>query len=488
MADSTTATYLFTQPEVGASDDTWGTKLNANWAKLDGFLASADFTETGFTGGSATALGSVFRIASVTPTLQWIETDATLPAGRYRAYVASGSFALSANTASAGDFSTSQAIFTASASGISFGVPVSGSPTFLGNLTISSTSPQLYFEETDQTDPAGRYRFYASIGNFYFQRATTADWGSNNTIWSYVSGEVTFSTPVTVGGTGRLNLDGTSPYIWLHDSDGVAATRNYVITGNNGTLRLSKADDAGTIVATMFTGDEDNVYLHPNVSLATASTTGGTVNIGHSTTSQIGFQRAGSNYIKWPNAGNMTFVTDTGVNAAVLTGALFNTYGLTQLAITDGTVNIGSTSSSTIEFRRSSGGINYLKVPDGTSLRVQATGGGNWANVSSASGWAAGTSDVRLKENIKPIHYGLDTVLALRPIQFDWIAEKRHDIGFSAQDVEKLIPEIVELWPADPDNEGEIDTYALRKDALVAVLVKAVQELNARIEKLEGAK
>lgn len=158
--------------------------------------------------------------------------------------------------------------------------------------------------------------------------------------------------------------------------------------------------------------------------------------------------------------------------------------GQCDLAATDFNVNIGATGGALLRFKRSTApGTNYINVPVGANLRVQSEGGTAWASISSATGWAAGVSDQRLKRNIEPIAYGLDTVMQLRPVQFDWIEGGKHDIGLVAQDVLPIVPELVEEWAGE---QGQQSTLSLRKDALVAVLIKAVQELTARVEALEA--
>lgn len=52
MADGSTTTYSFTLPEVGASEDTWGTKLNANWSLCDDLLDGTTAIAPNLTEGS----------------------------------------------------------------------------------------------------------------------------------------------------------------------------------------------------------------------------------------------------------------------------------------------------------------------------------------------------------------------------------------------------------------------------------------------------
>ncbi len=97
-------------------------------------------------------------------------------------------------------------------------------------------------------------------------------------------------------------------------------------------------------------------------------------------------------------------------------------------------------------------------------------------------------SDARLKENVQDIDAGLGAILALKPRKFDWKAGKGKDIkgdrGFIAQEFEQVFPDLIDTWK-DPAPEGEAPYKSVRQD-LIPVLVKAIQELTARVEALEA--
>jgi hypothetical protein len=108
--------------------------------------------------------------------------------------------------------------------------------------------------------------------------------------------------------------------------------------------------------------------------------------------------------------------------------------------------------------------------------------------VNATSATISAISDARLKENVKDIDVGLAAILALKPRKFDWKAGKGKDIkgdrGFIAQEFETVFPNLVDEWK-DPAPEGEAPYKSVRQD-LIPVLVKAIQELTARVAALEA--
>jgi len=99
-------------------------------------------------------------------------------------------------------------------------------------------------------------------------------------------------------------------------------------------------------------------------------------------------------------------------------------------------------------------------------------------------------SDSRLKDNIIPISGALDKIKSLRGVSYTWNSGKKkgkQDIGLIAQEVEKVIPEIVKdkklplMDGIDPDETYKTIDY----EKIIAVLVEAVKDQQKQIDNLE---
>ena len=91
-------------------------------------------------------------------------------------------------------------------------------------------------------------------------------------------------------------------------------------------------------------------------------------------------------------------------------------------------------------------------------------------------------SDKRLKENIKPIESALDKVSKLQGVTFDWkksdsILDIKQDVGFIAQDVQKVVPELV--------RQNDNGMLSIRHQGIAPILLEAIKELKAEIEELK---
>ena len=107
---------------------------------------------------------------------------------------------------------------------------------------------------------------------------------------------------------------------------------------------------------------------------------------------------------------------------------------------------------------------------------IQINGSLNIADASAAS-------DISFKRDIKPLEGSLEKVTSLKGVSFAWRTDQYPEKGFRdgrqigliAQDVEKVLPELVKT-----DKDGK---KSLSYDKLTAVLVEAVKAQEARLEK-----
>ena len=165
-----------------------------------------------------------------------------------------------------------------------------------------------------------------------------------------------------------------------------------------------------------------------------------------------------------------------------------------------GNLLVGKTSASNanIGFQVDSTGISAFTNSSSTSstntLQVYSTGAGAYRFYVGMDGVIHATSivitaisDERLKENIKDIDTGLDTVMALKPRRYDWKEgkglNKKNAAGFIAQEFEAVFPDSVGTSLA---GEDDIEYKNINYEELIPTLVKAIQELKAEIDLLKG--
>jgi hypothetical protein len=98
---------------------------------------------------------------------------------------------------------------------------------------------------------------------------------------------------------------------------------------------------------------------------------------------------------------------------------------------------------------------------------------------------AYSSSDLRLKENIKPIENALDKVKALTGVEFDWKAEHKEAHGYEGHDTGVIAQEVQEVMPSAV-RTNDTGYLAVRYEKLIGLLIEANKELANRVEYLES--
>jgi hypothetical protein len=150
-------------------------------------------------------------------------------------------------------------------------------------------------------------------------------------------------------------------------------------------------------------------------------------------------------------------------------------------------VNTTTTATNALFEVSSNGAKKSFQVYNNDNVQLYSLGTGT---VYSNGGVLTNTnpSDERLKDSIETLGWGLEEVMALRPVSFDWKNNRTNQgrqYGFIAQEVQSVMPELVTEFET-VDGDQTVTRLGLEKDGIYAALVKAIQEQQALITELQN--
>lgn len=179
----------------------------------------------------------------------------------------------------------------------------------------------------------------------------------------------------------------------------------------------------------------------------------------------------------------MDFLSSINATGVCVTGVLDVSTCVDTEYIGNTTVAMRAVASSYTQlyYNGTTGGVKLCTVTNGICLGTYCGFGVDWV----------GTSDCRLKTDIKPISNALSMVTQLEGVYYRFCDDKDCElrIGLVAQDVEKVIPEMVShSIPSEDDACYGItdDKLGLKYDKLTAVLIEAIKEQQLKITELEN--
>jgi len=213
----------------------------------------------------------------------------------------------------------------------------------------------------------------------------------------------------------------------------------------------------------------------------------------HSLGNQISISASGNVGIGTTSPNNALHVYRTGFNPGANDLAALRVEGNWGggIVFSESTGRSGIWSGNGVDLRfgtgGTSGGISQRMIIDSNgnvgigvtnpSYRLELPNNANASGQGRANAWVT-YSDIRFKENITPITNALEKINNLQGVYFDWKKNGKRDIGFIAQEVEPVLPEVVST---DPSGIKSLD-YS----RLTALLVQGIKEQQSQISSLSS--
>ena len=141
----------------------------------------------------------------------------------------------------------------------------------------------------------------------------------------------------------------------------------------------------------------------------------------------------------------------------------------------------GAASHPAVQLDNYAGNVRVHTLASGKAFQVL---GGTGVTAVAHNTW----SDYRLKENVEYKWDATSRLKQLKPARFNFIGEDNTVDGFMAHEAQEVVPESVTGFKDEVDDDDKPVMQGIDQAKLVPLLVKTIQELEARIAKLEGTK
>ena len=383
---------------------------------------------------------------------------------------------------------------------------------------ITTTTNQIEVRSSDATP--GRIDYYCEVSNAHYTRvqsAPHAEYSGNVTaVLPTLSGDIlvgdtasNISQSVRTSGIvtasafhgDGANVTGISTLNIVNYSGGAGVGGTNIFINTSGIVTANAFSSPGIITASSFSGDGSQLtglgigintetglvgygFTHITFRGAGVSTTNYNTNLGIAT---IFFEGSGgiSNVVDdtSPQLGgdldlNGNNITGSGnIPAANLTGTLpaINGGSLTNINATNITLADESSDTTCFPVFAIDATGNQAPKTDSSALTYNASTG-----TLSCTDFNT-TSDINLKKDIEIISNANEILKQINGVNFTWIETDKPALGVIAQEVEKVLPQLV----AERSDTG---TKSVCYNGLIGVLIEAVKDLTKRVEELEKAK